>query len=809
MALKKSDLYKTIWDGCDQLRGGMDASQYKDYVLVLLFIKYVSDKYANAPGTLEIPKGASFQDLVKLKGNTNIGEKINTIIERLAEANDLNGVINLVDFNSEEKLGKGKEMQDRLTNLIAIFENPDLDFSKNRADGDDILGDAYEYLMRKFATQSGKSKGQFYTPAEVSRIMAQVIGIKDVKISSQTTIYDPTCGSGSLLLKVADEMGKNISIYGQEMDNATCALAKMNMILHNYSTAEIEQGNTLANPSKFGDASDAGELKTFNFAVANPPFSNKSWQNGLNTEKDIYGRFDGYGVPPAKNGDYAFLLHFIHSLKSTGKGAIILPHGVLFRGNVEGDIRQNIIKRGYIKGIIGLPPNLFYGTGIPACIIVIDKEKANKRQAIFMIDASKGFMKDGDKNRLREQDIHKIVDVFNNGLEIPKYSRLVPISEIEGNDYNLNIPRYIDSQDDEDVHNIKAHLEGGIPVKDIDDLADYWLVCPGLRERLFMPMKKRKGFCQLRVSSEGVKDAIFSHAEFMGFTENIDQVITSWQNSCRNILLKLNENNKAKDIIIGLSESLLTVFDDVLLVDKYDFYQHLMIYWEEVMKDDVYLIIENGWVVETFQVMDKNGKPKKDEWDCNLLPKSLVIDRFFGKERANIDLLEADRENNKRVIEELVEEYAGEDGYFDDLRNDKGKLTKKNIEVRVRELKKYDVDEDELLILSQYLDLMEVEVNIDKQIKDAQKLLDDNLRKKYNKLTEKEIKSLVIDDKWMASIRLNMNTELERISQGLTGRIKVLADRYVSPLPELIARVDELSQRVNEHLQVLAISSTK
>ena len=417
MAIKKSELYSSLWKSCDELRGGMDASQYKDYVLILLFVKYVSDKYAGQQDPLiEIPAGGGFQDMVALKGQKDIGDGMNRIIAKLAEANDLKGTIDVADFNDENKLGRGKEMQDRLSNLVGIFENESLNFSKNRADGDDILGDAYEYLMRHFATESGKSKGQFYTPAEVSRVMAKVIGIDKAKSQTQT-IYDPTCGSGSLLLKAADEASHGVTIYGQENDNATAALAKMNMILHNNPTAEIKQNNTLSTP-EFKNADKT--LKTFDFAVANPPFSTKAWSNGLDPLNDLYDRFKGYGVPPAKNGDYAFLLHLIRSLKSTGKGAIILPHGVLFRGNAEADIRKNIIRRGYIKGIIGLPANLFYGTGIPACIIVLDKDGAEGRKGIFMIDASKGFVKDGNKNRLREQDVHKAVDVFNKQLEVPK-----------------------------------------------------------------------------------------------------------------------------------------------------------------------------------------------------------------------------------------------------------------------------------------------------------------------------------------------------------------------------------------------------
>lgn len=466
MAIKKTELYSSLWASCDELRGGMDASQYKDYVLTLLFMKYVSDKYKGDPdGIILIPKGASFDDMVALKNDKEIGDKINKIIRKLAEENDLKGVIDEADFNDEDKLGKGREMIDRLSKLVGIFEG--LDLSGNRAEGDDLLGDAYEYLMRHFATESGKSKGQFYTPAEVSRILAKVIGITP-DTPQDATVYDPTCGSGSLLLKVSDETRRGLSIFGQEMDNATSALARMNMILHNNATAKIWQGNTLSDP-QWKEAN--GRLKAFDFAVANPPFSNKNWTSGLDPKKDPFERFV-WGVPPEKNGDYAFLLHIIKSLKSTGKGAVILPHGVLFRGNAEANIRENLIKQGYIKGIIGLPANLFYGTGIPACIIVIDKEHAQSRKGIFMIDASRGFIKDGNKNRLRSRDIHRIVDVFNHQRTVPGYSRMVPLSEIasEQNNYNLNIPRYIDSCEPEDLHDLTAHLQGGIPARDVSSL---------------------------------------------------------------------------------------------------------------------------------------------------------------------------------------------------------------------------------------------------------------------------------------------------------------------------------------------------
>src|SRR5258706_2063249 len=510
MPIKKSELYSSLWAHCACLQGGMDSNQYKDYVLVLLFIKYVSDKYAGqryAPIT--IPPGSSFKDMVALKGKSDIGDQINKkIIGPLAEANKLS---DMPDFNDPNKLGSGKEMVDRLTNLIAIFENKALDFSKNRADGDDILGDAYEYLMRHFATESGKSKGQFYTPAEVSRIIAQILGIREAATTSSTTVYDPTCGSGSLLLKVGDAAVTKVTLYGQEKDAATSGLARMNMILLNNPTALIVQGNTIADP-KF---KDGDTLKTFDYVVANPPFSDKRWSTGIDPLNDPFERFKHFGVPPAKQGDYAYLLHIVRSLKSTGKGACVLPHGVLFRGNAEADIRRSLVRKGYIKGIISLPANLFYGTGIPACIVVVDKEDAHARKGIFMLDASGGFMKAGPKNRRRAQDIHKIVDTFNRRADVPRYARMVSFEEIEKNEFNLNLPRYIDSQTPEDAQDIAGHLQGGIPAADIDALQGYWSVCPQLRHALFK--ERRLGYLDLAVEKSAIKTTIYGHPEFTAF----------------------------------------------------------------------------------------------------------------------------------------------------------------------------------------------------------------------------------------------------------------------------------------------------
>lgn len=782
MAIKKSELYSSLWKGCDELRGSMDASQYKDYVLVLLFVKYVSDKYSGQSDALiEVPAGGSFNDMLALKGDKEIGDKLNKIIGRLAEANDLKGVIDVADFNDSDKLGKGKDMQDRLSNLVAIFDTQELNFSNNRAEGDDILGDAYEYLMRNFATESGKSKGQFYTPAEVSRIMAKVIGINDAKSQDQT-IYDPTCGSGSLLLKAADEAQTGITIYGQEMDNATAALAKMNMILHDNPTAEIWQDNTLSLPH-FKELD--GSLKQHDFVVANPPFSSKSWRNGFDPENDLYDRFAD-GIPPNKNGDYAFLLHIIRSLKSTGKGAVILPHGVLFRGNAESVIRKNIIRKGYIKGIIGLPANLFYGTGIPACIIVVDKENASNRSGLFMIDASKGFIKDGNKNRLRHQDIHKIVDVFNKHVEVSKYSRMVSLGEIEANEYNLNIPRYIDSSEPEDLQDIEAHLKGGIPNEDIKNMSAYWEVFPSLQKQLF-GISEREGYSQIKFRSEEIKPVIFSHPEFEMYKQSVSKLFQSWKTNNLDRLKSLSQESHPKQLIDLLSEDILHTFNTLKLIDRYDVYQHLMNYWSDFMQDDVYLITANGWQIGNDS---SNG----------LIPSELIIARYFSTEFDAIEKLERERDAISLQMEDLDEEHGGEDGLLSEAKNDKGNLTKVNINNRLKEIKNDADFEDERKQLNAYLALIEKESIANKKIKDSQKLLDTAVAAQYAKLSPEEIKDLVVIEKWLTTLAKNVQTELDRISQTLTGRIRQLAERYIKPLPQLNADFASLNAKVEAHL---------
>lgn len=804
MAIKKSDLYSSLWASCDELRGGMDASQYKDYVLFMLFIKYVTDKYGDSDDfapPVTIPKGASFKDMIALKGKSDIGDKINTqIIAPLVNANARLSKSDFPDFNDPNKLGEGQAMVDRLTNLIGIFQKPELDFSENRAEHDDILGDAYEYLMRHFATESGKSKGQFYTPAEVSRVIAKVIGISPANTKAATTAYDPTCGSGSLLLKVAAEAGKHITLEGQEKDVTTAGLARMNMILHDFPTANILSGNTLAAP-KFKDGE---QLRTYDYVVANPPFSDKTWSTGLTPANDSFQRF-AWGEPPAKQGDYAYLLHIIRSMKGTGKAACILPHGVLFRGGAEGVIRQQLVRSGILKGIIGLPANLFYGTGIPACILVLDKENAAARKGVFMIDASKGFIKDGNKNRLREQDIHRIVDIFTKQTDTPRYARMVPLAEIADpkNDYNLNLPRYIDTTEPEDLQDIDGHLRGGIPERDFDALADYWQVLPGVRAALF-ESAGRPGYARLKLPLAEVKPAIFGHAEFTAFNQTVTKLFADWRAVNTPRLTAFGKDSHPKALIETIAEDLLATFRQAPLLDAYDVYQHLMDYWAETMQDDAYLISADGWVAKTARILetDKKGRTKDKGWTCDLIPKPFIVARYFAAEQTAIEARQAELEAATASLVELEEEHGGEEGFLAAL----DKIAKAEINARLREIKGDKDAKDEAAVLKRWLELAESEAALKRAVKEQEAALDTLAYEKYPKLTEAEIKTLVVDDKWMARLSAAVQGELDRVSQTLTGRIRELAERYATPLPQLTDEVVALADRVGEHLKQMGAS---
>lgn len=771
MAIKKSQLYTKLWQACDELRGGMDASQYKDYVLVVLFIKYISDRAKNGDADLyiDLPEGCTFDDLVALKGRSDIGEKMNVILSRIGEANEqLADTITNADFADEQKLGKGKDLVETVSNLIAVFQDEALDLSNNRAADDDLIGDAYEYLMKNFATQSGKSKGQFYTPGEVSRVMAKVVDIANDS-RPMISIYDMTCGSGSLLIRAAAESGRpfdKIAIEGQELDLATIGMAKMSMVIHGIDDAELKHGNTISDPQHTIDDS---HLKTFDYCFANPPFSDKAWMKGA-SENDPFGRWglgDGVApVPPPKCGDYAFLLHMITSLKSNGKGAIILPHGVLFRGNAEGEIRRFIIGRRIIRGIIGLPPNLFFGTGIPACIIILDKGGALSSKGIFMIDAKEGFAKDGAKNRLRECDIRRIVDTWETQVDVPHYARMVSYAEIEKNDFNLNIPRYIAPVDSEIHQDIVAHLKGGIPEA---DAAAY-------PAALFKPL--RKGYVRLKGEALDVAANLESDPVTAKESDAYLSEIASWIRYFSGQGYEIKVGDNPKDLIKTWGDRLMLEMQglEVSLVNIYAPYEHLMNYWAETLQDDCYLISRDGWKVELLPPAKKNAS--WEDYFCDLLSVEVVVGVTFAEERDRIVRLKTELEEVTAEIASIDEKLADEDGE-DEIDEDALKVERKKNDQKAKTLKK--------------------------SIKEANEDLIRKLVKSYGEMEEDEIKGYVIDHKWAIALTARFTDELKRVKAAIVSDVQALASRYAKTLPEMENGVKSLTDKVAKHLAAMGI----
>ncbi|MBS4010717.1 MAG: N-6 DNA methylase, partial [Roseovarius sp.] len=629
--------------------------------------------------------------------------------------------------------------------------------------------------------------------------------------SPKQSVYDPTCGSGSLLLKAAETAAVPISIFGQEMDIATRGLARMNMIMHNRATAEIAQGDVIAEPHFLANATT---LQTFDFVVANPPFSAKAWAAGL-TEDTKFGRFTD-GEPPAKNGDFAFLLHILASMKATGSGAVILPHGVLFRGNAESRLREKILKRGYIKGIIGLPANLFYGTGIPASIIVLDKSQAQENRPVFMIDASKGFIKDGNKNRLRERDIHKVTDAFTKAQEIPGYSRLVPFAEITRNDFNLNIPRYIDGSDPEDLQDISAHLHGGVPERDIDALHEFWDVMPTLRATIFGP-NPRAGYADPLVAPDQVRSTIRNHPDFAAFRSQITDILNGWIAQNTPHLNGINQGDHPKALIDTIAEDMLTRFATAPLVDKYEAYQRLMSYWSTTMQDDVFIIAGGGWLAaRDLREARKEVAEGKTKWleegdltvgkirlMADVIPPALITARFFPELKDALDTSTARAEELGREIDELAEEHGAEGGLLADALTDTGKLTAASVKTRD---KSGEADAEERPLLKQAAKLIAEEAAAKKAAKEAEAALTAAVFKAYPELTEDDIRTLVVQDKWITDITAAIGAEVEARTESLTARVRVLTERYGQTLPQIMDDLAGLEARVAAHLAAMGVA---
>ncbi len=587
----------------------------------------------------------------------------------------------------------------------------------------------------------------------------------------------------------------------------------MNMILHNSADADIAKGgsSTLSNPLFIKN----GMLQTFDYVVANPPFSLKNWTDGLSIDSkskqvinDSFNRFED-GTPPEKNGDFAFLLHIIKSLKDTGKGAVILPHGVLFRGNAEGVIRKNLLTKGYIKGVIGLAPNLFYGTSIPACVIVLDKENAHARKGVFMIDASKDFKKDGNKNRLREQDVQKMIDTFNAYKEIPYYSKMVSLEEISLNDYNLNIPRYIASKQEleKDLFAL-INSPSYLPKNEIKAYDPYFQVFKELKNTLFKKSDK-EGYYALKTECENIKELITQSLEYQTFHASVLSAFDRLELSTT--FNDLEPGFNPKTLIESVCQKVLKEFEKVGILDKYGVYQLFKDYYNEVLQDDWFLISFNGFrsakeLRKLTPLKDKNKKAnyleepdfviQKTYYKSDLIPKNLIKQRFFEKELNELEALENALNEKEALLDEFIEEHSNEEGLFDGL--------KINESVLKKELKNAtDLEDKE--ILKTALEWLEAKNKALKMKNKAYEELELKAFHQYKNLEINEIKDLIIQDKWLKSLKNALENKILKRTNAFINALNGIISSYSNSLLELDKEVKESESKVLEHLKDLGL----
>ena len=789
MKIEKNQLFQSLWNSCDSLRGSMEPNVYKDYILRILFLKYISDKVKNQNNLVEeLPEGTSFENLVSIKNQPDIGAQINELFKKLAKANDLTGELDSIDWNDEKNFGSGKSRVTKLTNLISHFQ--DLDFTSSYSKGSDILGDAYEFLMMKFAIEAGKDKGQFYTPSEVSKLIAKVLDISKVNDPS-TTIYDPTCGSGSLLIKLANEAKSNVSIYGQEILSDSVTLCKLNMWIHGFPTAELKGGeSTLQNPM----FTEGGRLKQFDYVVANPPFSDKNWTDGFSPNEDIYNRFQDY---KETIGDYAYLLHVLHSTKEGGKAAIILPKGVLFRDQ-EHDVRKKLIEEGYLDLIINMPPNLFYGTQIPACILFLTKSKRNKNPIKF-IDASKLFIKDGDKNKLQESDLLRILNYVENLDDVEYYSKKVSFQEIEKNNFNLNHSRYLKTRQ-EDTQYLVNHISGGIPGSEIKQLSEYFSEMGEVFDLIFDKTNN-----SLNTEIENYFEFVFKSNDFQKVLKNLDPLKKELITELDNIIRKQLTSETFPEIKSNIQTLL---FDKLKSIDNYlNLYEVIQLffeYWSDVLEDDLFDIYENGYSVakETLQLTEYRNKKNVEikgfkGLEGRLIPKKTYLRNKHYTEFSQYEDFKNEYLNVREAQKKLVSENSFEGEVFYGLVNSQNNISKDSLKNLKNNYQKYDVESQTLIMDIEKLKQNEADLN--KKIKFLENQFSNYFIDGLKILTEEEIVDFLIYEKWINKIIKIIDLVVYDGLYKVEEKIEILKDRYSKTFSEALG---EFNENLNEFLNI-------
>ena len=843
--ITSDEIKRRLWGGANELRGSMDASRYKDYMLGLMFYKFLSDKTLDA---FRITAGLGKvreEDLVieYAKAKESLGEGLYKAIQRILGyyvapehlyqtwISDINSgdfevqrvTDSLHNFERSIAVGAGPDdfkglfssstidltdtalgsnLNERSKNvqaLIMLFA----DLNMVALQKGDILGDAYEYLIGQFAMESGKKAGEFYTPHQVSEVMAQIVA-KSSKIES---IYDPTVGSGSLLLTVGkyldSDAQKNLNYYGQEKNTATYNLTRMNLLLHGVRPEKmtIRNGDTLSYDWP-EDPDRPNEGVQFDAVVMNPPYSVKNWnRTGLKVSDP---RFEIAGVlPPNSKGDFAFLLHGLFHLRQSGTMAIVLPHGILFRGGTEGEIRKRLLDKNYIDTIIGLPSSLFTNTGIPVVVLILKKNR-KLDDPVLVIDASKDFVKVGKQNVLEEKHIAKIVDTFVKRNSEEGYSSLVYREEILENDYNMNIPRYVTSKSEEIAHDVDGHILGGIPEKDIKNLVILNKIVPDILGRALN--EKRRGYYELTKDISELTADIMSSQQVTAKSEEMKEKINEYISKHWDVLITVNNQSDIKQMM----EDMLLEIKDILsvyeFINTYDGYQSIAEIWKDSLTVDLELISISDFYTlartrEANMITKGSGNSRREEqdgWISSLIPNELIIKQLYSLEESNIEKLKSQVSEIELELEELVEAAKVEGSDENEVlyecltKNKEGDAGNSFVNKSVKaELKEYDKDTEEYKLLKKVEKLMSDRSKINKEVRENEKELKVLAEERILTLTEEEIDSLVFE-KWFGNLMEEMISLIQKPLKNELEILKLLDERYKLTLNDLDNEYSEL-----------------
>ncbi|AKT47339.1 type I restriction-modification protein subunit M [Eubacterium sulci ATCC 35585] len=828
--MNKQQLASKIWESANKMRSKIEANEYKDYILGFIFYKFLSDKElkylkendyedADIRELTEEDEDAvkdiqtsigyfiSYENLFSTwleMGSDfdvdNVRTALSAFTRLISESHKkvFNKIFDTLQ-SGLSKLGDSSKSQTKaVSDLIYLIKDIPMDGKQDY----DVLGFVYEYLISNFAANAGKKAGEFYTPHEVSVLMSEIVA-EHLKDRDKIEIYDPTSGSGSLLINIGKSLSKymdnsnGIKYYAQELKENTYNLTRMNLVMRGIIPSNIyaRNGDTLEDDWPYFD--DADPIASYDplyvdAVVSNPPYS----QNWNPSGKEMDPRYAGYGIAPKSKADYAFLLHDLYHLKPDGIMNIVLPHGVLFRGGEEGEIRKNLIENNKIDAIIGLPSNIFFGTGIPTIVMVLKQKRTN--DDVLIIDASKGFIKEGKNNKLRDSDIKKIVDTFKNRLSIDKYSKVVSRDEIRQNDYNLNIPRYVDSSEKAESWDIYALMFGGIPENELSDYNEYWNAFPTLRDDLY----SKTGSSYYGLNTDDVKETIKNNKDVRAFIEEYKNAFNGFDEALENILIKNIEsiNISMAEILIG--DEIFRRIKDKPLVNAYEAYQLFSDEWSTVSVD-LEIIQTEGF--EATKKVDPNIVSKKkdgkdvevqDGWAGHVIPFSLVQDKILYAEKKAL----SDKENRlldiKSLYEELLEEFNEDEKEMDFITEDRDAFV--NSEV-IKASKNKELEEETLAKLKKVVDIIDEEKKLKKEIKTLNAELENETKKRIEELTDTEVIEL-LKDKWITPIVKGLDVIPNRIIESLSSKMESLVKKYELTFSDVEKEIAETEKALRDML---------